>query len=170
MMSRNFTPEQTLIDKLPFGDEAALEELSRRYSYSLYSYCMTKLNSPEDAKRIVRNIFISLWESRDTLPDNFSLPVHLYTEVRKAVVQCVNGKLKTSSNIPAIEKQILPGFSVSELQKAKQPVNKNTRLKSRFYSSAVTGRNFEEQWWNKYLPMVNLKGLKHGLKSMLNLW
>ena len=113
MMSRNFTPEQTLIDKLSVDDATALEELSRRYCYSLYSYCMTKLNSPEDAKRIVRNIFISLWENRDRLPENFSLSVHLYTEVRKAVVQCVNNKLKTSTNIPAIEKQIIPGFSVS---------------------------------------------------------
>jgi DNA-directed RNA polymerase specialized sigma24 family protein len=170
MMSRNFTPEQTLIDKLPFSDAAALEELSRRYSYSLYSYCMAKLNSPEDAKRIVRNIFISLWENRDRLPDDFSLSVHLYTEVRKAVVQCVNSKLKTSSNIPAIEKQIIPGFSVTELQKAKQPVNKKNNQKSRYYFSAEKNRNYEEQWWNKYMSTINLKGLKHGLKSMLNFW
>jgi DNA-directed RNA polymerase specialized sigma24 family protein len=170
MMSRNFTPEQTLIDKLPFDDAVALEELSRRYSYSLYSYCMTKLNSPEDAKRIVRNIFISLWENRDILPDNFSLSIHLYTEVRKAVVQCVNSKLKTSSNIPAIEKEIIPGFSAGELQKAKQPVNKNTKLKSRFHFSAIAGASYEEQWWNKYMSAINLKGLKHGLKSMLNFW
>ena len=102
MMSRNFTPEQDLIDKLSVGDGPALEELSRRYSFPLYSYCMTKLDSPEDAKRIVRNIFISLWENRDRLPENFSLSVHLYTEVRKSVVQCINSKLKTSTNIQSI--------------------------------------------------------------------
>src|SRR6187549_2191892 len=115
MMSRNFTPEQTLIDKFASGDAASLEELSRRYGYSLYSYCLAKLNSPEDAKRIVRNIFISLWENKEILPENFSVSTHLYTEVRKAVIQCVNSKLKTSTNIPAIEKQIIPGFSISEL-------------------------------------------------------
>jgi DNA-directed RNA polymerase specialized sigma24 family protein len=170
MISRNFTLEQTLIDKFTTGDAAALEELSRRYGYSLYSYCLAKLNSPEDAKRIVRNIFISLWETRDILPDNFSLPAHLYTEVRKAVVQCVNSKLKTSTNIPAIEKQIISGFSIAELQKAKQPVNNTSKQKSRYYFSAEKKRNYEEQWWDKLIPAINLKSLKHGLKSMLNLW
>lgn len=170
MMSRNFTPEQTLIDKLLLNDANALEELSRRYCYSLYSYCMTKLNSPEDAKRITRNIFISLWEKRDILPANFSLSAYLYTEVRKAVVQCVNSKLKTSTNIPAIEKQIIPGFSVTELQKAKLPVNKNGNQKSRNQSSVVKSRNYEEQWWNKFISAITPKALKHGLKSMLNFW
>ena len=170
MMSRNFIPEKDLIDRLPFGDGTALEELSRRYSYSLYSYCMAKLNSPEDAKRIVRNIFISLWENRDRIPENFSLSVHLYTEVRKSVVQCINGKLKTSSNIPAIEEQIIPGFSIKELQKAKLPVHNTTEQKSRYYISAIKARNYEEQWWSKLIPAINLKGLKHGLKSMLNMW
>jgi DNA-directed RNA polymerase specialized sigma24 family protein len=170
MMSRNFTPEQTLIDKLLRDDEDALNELSRRYSYSLYSYCITKLNSQEDAKRIVRNIFISLWESRYIIPADFSISLYFYTEVRKAVVQCVNSKLKTSENIPVIEKQIIPGFSVIELQKAKQPVNKISGQKSRYQSSAAKKRSYEEQWWNKYLSAINPKGLKHSLKSMLNLW
>jgi hypothetical protein len=163
MMSRNFTPEQDLIDKLPFGDGAALEELSRRYSFPLYSYCVSKLNSPEDAKRIVRNIFISLWENRDRIPENFQLSVHLYTEVRKAVVQCINSKLKTSTNIPAIEKKVLPGFSIQELQKAKKPVYHATKQKSRYHFH-------DNQWWNRFIVPINLKHVKHSLKSMLNMW
>src|SRR5215510_7253103 len=98
MMSRNFTPEQDLIDKFLLDDAEAFEELSRRYCYSLYSYCVTKLNSPEDARRIVRTIFISLWEKRHTLPFDFSISVYLYTEVRKAVVQCLNGKLNNNAD------------------------------------------------------------------------
>lgn len=169
-MSRNFTPEQTLIDKLFFDDATALDELSRRYCYSLYSYCVAKLNSTEDAKRVVRNIFISLWENRGTLPTNFSISLYLYLEVRIAVVQCVNSKLKTSTNIPGIEKQIIPGFNALELQKAKQPVHKNSRQKSRDHSSGMKKRSNEEQWWNKHMPAINLKDLRQNLKSMLNLW
>jgi len=170
MMSRNFIPEQTLIDKLTSGDGTALEELSHRYGYSLYSYCLAKLNSPEDAKRIVRNIFISLWENRHLLPENFSLSTHLYTEVRKAVVQCVNNKLKTSANIPAIEKQIIPGFEIAELKKARKFVTNPSDVKSRFYFSAMKKKHYEEQWWGKFIPEVNLSELKQSLKSMLNIW
>jgi RNA polymerase sigma-70 factor, ECF subfamily len=87
MMSRNFTPEQTLLDRLLIDDATAIEELSRRYSYSLYSYCMNALNSKEDSKRVVRNIFISLWQDRHSLPLDFSLPLYLSIQVRKAVLQ-----------------------------------------------------------------------------------
>ena len=102
-MSRNFTPEQTLIDRLASDDTTAFEELSRRYCYSLYTYCMSKLNSSEDAKRIVRNIFIALWEDRQSLPIDFSISLHLYTEVRKSVVQSLNNKLNKESGISVIE-------------------------------------------------------------------
>jgi len=170
MMSRNFTPERELVDQLSAGNTEAIEELSRRYSYSLYSYCSSKLNSHEDAKRIVRNIFISLWENRHRLPENFSLSIHLYTEVRKAVIHCVNSKLKASANIPEIESEIIPGFSVVALQQARQFVNESDIQKSSHYFSATGKGNYEDQGWNRYFSAINLKGLKHGFKSMLNLW
>src|SRR5262245_1363641 len=170
MMSRNFTPEQTLIDKIASGDGASLEELTRRYGYSLYSYSLSKLGSHDDARRIVRNIFISLWESRHLLPEDFSVSTHLYTEVRKAVVQCLNNKLRTSTDVLAIEQNIIPGFSLAELSKAKQPVDHTNYQKSRYYFSDVKKRNYEEQWWGRFIPAVNLNDLKHSLKSMLNMW
>jgi hypothetical protein len=166
-MRRNFTPDETLIDRLLLNDTAAFEELSRRYCYSLYSYCMSKLNSVEDSKRIVRNIFILLWENRDMLPVNFSISLHLYTEVRKAVVQCINVKLNKEIDIPTIEKQIIPGFSIVELQKARQPIHKIQE--SNYHTSIVNKRRYEEPWRNKYFA-INLKGLKHALQNMLNFW
>lgn len=165
MNSRNFTPEQTLLDRLLADDSAALEELSRRYCYSLYTYCMSKLNSREDSKRVVRNIFISLWEDRHLIPADFSLSLHLYTEVRKAVVQCLHNKLAKETDIPAIEEKIIPGFSAAELQKAKQPVRHIYTKKSGNQSFVNRKRSYEESWWN---PAINLKGLKHALQSMVN--
>jgi DNA-directed RNA polymerase specialized sigma24 family protein len=169
MMSRNFTPEQILIDRLVSGDATAVEELTRRYCYSLYCYCMTKLHSPEDAKRIVRNLFISLWENRDRLPADFSLSLHLYTEVRKSVVQCINSKLINNRDVSAIEEQIIPGFSASELQKARLPVDTTHTIRSNHYLPVRNGK-YEEHWWSRHTPSINLKDLSHALKNMLNAW
>lgn len=166
-MSRNFTPEQTLLDRLLVDDAAAFEELSRRYCYSLYTYCMSKLNSKEDSKRIVRNIFIALWEDRHTLPANFSLSLHLYTQVRKAVVQNIHNKLNSNRDISTIEDSIIPGFSATALQSAKNPVTNTPRAIDR---SADIGRSYEEQWWHKFTPTINLKDMTHLLKNMLNAW
>jgi len=165
-MRRNFTPDQTLIDKLLLDDTTAFEELSRRYCYPLYSYCMSKLNSKEDSKRIVRNIFIALWESRSTLPVDFSISVHLYTEVRKAVVQCINIKLNKAIDVEAIEKEIIPGFSVAELNKAKIPIHIS---ESNNRPSFVKKRNYEKLQQYKYAAFT-LKELKHSLQKMLNFW
>lgn len=115
MISRNFTPEQTLLDRLTFDDQTAIEELSRRYCYFLYSYCMSKLNSQEDSKRIARNIFISLWEDRHWLPLNFSLSLHLCKAVRKAVEQCINNKQIRERQF---EQDVLNGVTLTEFQKA----------------------------------------------------
>jgi len=169
-MSRKFTPEQALIDRLLSDDALAFEELSRRYCYSLYSYCMSKLHSEEDARRIVRNLFISLWEDRYAIPADFSLSLHLYTEVRKAVVQCINAKLNHNKDLPNIEEEIIPGFSAIQLQKAKYPVRNADRIKSRFPLSEVKRQGYEELWWSRYSPSINLKGLRHAFQSVLNLW
>lgn len=166
-MSRNFTPEQTLLDRLLVDDAAAFEELSRRYCYSLYTYCMSKLNSKEDSKRIVRNIFIALWEDRHSLPATFSLSLHLYTQVRKSVVQCIHNKLNSNKDVSNIEQAVIPSFSATALQKAKNPVRNNIRSKDR---SADLSRNYEEQWWQKYTPTINLKDMTHLLRNMLNAW
>jgi len=166
-MRRNFTPDQTLIDKLFLDDTLAFEELSRRYCYPLYTYCMSKLNSKEDSKRIVRNIFIALWENRSVLPVDFSISVHLYTEVRKAVIQCINVKLNKETDTHVIEEYILPGFSLMELNKARLPIQKI--IESDTNSSLVKKGKYEEPMQYKY-SAINLKTLRHTLQKMLNLW
>jgi hypothetical protein len=123
-MSRNFASDQVLIDSLRSNDTAAFEELFRRYWYNLYIYSLKKLRSSDDSRRIVRDIFRELWENRQLWPANFSLPRHLYAEVRKEVVKSLSQKLNAENNSPVIAKEILPGFSVTSLQEARMPVMK----------------------------------------------
>jgi hypothetical protein len=168
MMSRNFIPEQTLIDKFLLDDALAFEELCRRYSYSLYTYCLAKLNSQADAKRTVRTVFIALWEKRNVLPLDFSLSVYLYTEVRKAVVQCLNSKLNNNTDIPAIEEGIIPSFSAHQLQQAKLPVKYIVCKRSNNHSTLISKGKYDEPWREK-TPMISLKALKQAVQNMLHL-
>jgi hypothetical protein len=123
-MSRSFASDQVLIDSLRVNDTEAFEELFRRYWYNLYIYSLRKLRSSDDSRKIVRDIFKELWENRETWPANFSLPRHLYAEVRKAVVKSLSEKLNAENNSSFITKEILPGFSVTSLQQARMPVMK----------------------------------------------
>lgn len=126
-MSRILTNDQTLIDRLSLNDTTAFEELYRHYWHSLYLYCLKKLQSPKDAKIIVRTIFIDIWEKRHTLPVSFSLSKHLYEEVRKAVIKSLSQKLANTNDHACIEKRLIIEFSVQSLQAARKPVtNKYT--------------------------------------------
>lgn len=121
-MSRKFISDQELIDRLLSNDTEAFEELYRRYWYSLYMYSQKKLQSSIDARQIVKSIFIELWEKRHEWPANFSVSQHLYTSVRRSVVECLNEKLENDDYTEMVEKQITAGFSAEALQDARKPV------------------------------------------------
>ena len=169
-MSRNFVPEETLVDQLLLDDTAAFEELHRRYWFSLYSYSLNKLNSPEDAKRVVRDIFIALWEGRHSLPVGFSISFHLYTEVRKSVVKIINERLLDEQGALDVEKRVIPGFALNQLKKAKQPVAFPVYNRNRQHAPTITHSASENFWW-KYAPAAfNIKGLRHAFQNILNFW
>lgn len=131
-MSRNYASDTALIDSLRLNNTEAFEELFRRYWYNLYIYSLKKLRSSDDARQIVRDIFKDLWERRMEWPADFSLQQHLYAEVRKGVVKCLDQAIAADSENNVINKDILPGFSVNSLQQAKLPVvqreNTNSEL------------------------------------------
>src|SRR6187397_3008649 len=158
-MSRNFTPEDTLVDNLLLNDTEAFEELHHRYCLSLYNYCIDKLNSPEDAKRIVREIFVSLWENRHTLPVGFSVSFHLYTEVRKKVIECISNNLGSDKNRVVIEDQVIPGFRAMQLQKARQPVKTIFKERANIQTAMIHKINHENGKRSSYFDTAVLKNL-----------
>ncbi len=121
-MSRILTNDQTLIDRLSLNDTEAFEELYRHYWKSLYLYCLKKLQSPEDAKIIVRTIFTDIWEKRHSLTVSFCLSKFLYQEVRRRVIKCLSQKLSHSTERIYIENRLVAEFSVQSLQAARKPV------------------------------------------------
>ncbi|MEO7924441.1 MAG: sigma factor [Chitinophagaceae bacterium] len=167
-MSRNFTPEETLIDQLFLDDTDAFEELYHRYSYPLYAYCAGKLDSPADAKQIVRDVFIALWEKRHSLPVGFSLSLYLYKEVRKALVNCINEKLETEKDLTRIQTRIIPGFAMINLQKARQPVRKSYS-EMRYLQLLAKNNQSKTPWWNQAPAGITVKDIKQVLQKAFNL-
>ncbi|RYY54164.1 MAG: hypothetical protein EOO09_15435 [Chitinophagaceae bacterium] len=133
-MSRNFSSDQELIDNLSQNDTVAFEELYRRYWYSLYSYSLKKLESSDDARRIVRKIFIQLWENRHRTPVDFSISQHLYSHVRMAVVECLNERLNNAADQELIAETLLNSFTVEALEGARRPVELRSDAETVFIS------------------------------------
>jgi hypothetical protein len=102
-MSRNFTVDQILADRLVINDTEAFEEIYYRYWYSLYFYGLRKLHSPEDSKHLVLTIFNALWQKRHFLPASFTLAKELYEEGKKEIVKRLSQKLVGVSNLELVE-------------------------------------------------------------------
>ena len=130
-MSRILIEDQVLIDRLGVNDTFAFEELYHRYWCSLYVYCLKKVHSPQDARIIVRDMFISIWEKRHELPITFLIARDLYAEVRKQVVKSLNNKLADANEAPCIETWLSKEFSVESLQAARNPVCNKVRIINR---------------------------------------
>ena len=167
-MSRNFIPEETLIDQLFLDDTEAFEELHHRYCYSLYAYCAGKLDSPDDAKRIVRDVFITLWEKRHSLPVGFSISLYLYQEIRKAIVNCINEKLETEKDITRIQTRIIPGFAMINMEKARKPVRKSYS-ELRYLQLLASNQENKTPWWNQNPVGISTRDIKQFLQKAFNL-
>lgn len=106
-------------------DTEAFEELYRRYWHSLYNYSFQKLHSSDQARRIVRNLFVQLWEKRKTFPVDFVLSEFLYTEVRRNVVVQLSGQLNVQDDVQLQE--LKSEFRVDHLKQARKPVSAPTQ-------------------------------------------
>ena len=169
-MSRNYSLDQYLVDQLSLNDTEAFEELYRRYCISLYTYCNGKLHSEEDARKIVRNLFVSLWEKRHELPSNFSISIYFYLEVRKAVVQCVNEKLNDGKDLSLIQQNIIPGFRTNNLQQAMKPVITIPQEHAGNYFPVPGNTKVTERWWSHLLPPINMKNFRYAFQRVMHLW
>ena len=167
-MSRIFTEDQLLIDRLGINDTEAFEELYRRYWYGLYAYCLKKLQSHQDAKAIVRDIFVQLWNNRESLPESFSFSRHGYEEVRKQVVKCLSRRLAEGNNLPDMEDRLAFEFSTQFLKGASERVALQTQAQNQKQAQPAMGKVKEAANHHPY-TLSNLKWILHSLTSKISI-
>jgi RNA polymerase sigma-70 factor (ECF subfamily) len=64
--------------RLKLGDEQAFELLFRMYFVRLCAFANKFLNDPEEAREIVQNVFVKIWEGRDEIDPEDSLKSYLF--------------------------------------------------------------------------------------------
>jgi len=64
--------------RIKIGDEQAFELLFRRYYRRLCSFANKFLNEPDEAKDVVQQVFIKLWECRKYIDPESSLNAYLF--------------------------------------------------------------------------------------------
>jgi len=95
--------DQDLADLTKSGDEAAFQELFNRYDRLLFTYVYKKLQDKEEAKDVVQDVFIALWNSRETLELTGSLAGYLYAAVRNRALNVFRNKNVSDKYIASLQ-------------------------------------------------------------------
>jgi RNA polymerase sigma-70 factor (ECF subfamily) len=86
MASFHKMSDEELVERMSRSAQAAFAEIYRRYAGKLAGFAGSKLYNLDDAKDILQDIFVKLWENREQLVITSSLQSYLYTIVRHRVV------------------------------------------------------------------------------------
>lgn len=77
--------DQKLLDASKNGDEKAFGLLFNKYWDDLFKIAYRRLHSAEDAKDIVQDVFLSLWNNIGSITIEDSLGGYLYTALRNKI-------------------------------------------------------------------------------------
>lgn len=82
--------DQKLTTFLKNGDKSAFTEIYNRYWKKMFALACQKINDPEEAREIVQQIFIRLWERKDKLEITSTLVAYLSVSVKYRIINALN--------------------------------------------------------------------------------
>lgn len=75
-----------LIELLKGDDESAFAEIYSRYAENMAGFACSKLYSLEDARDLIHDLFVKLWENRNQLVISSNLKTYLYLLIRHRII------------------------------------------------------------------------------------
>ncbi|MBS1751562.1 MAG: RNA polymerase sigma-70 factor [Bacteroidetes bacterium] len=115
--------DQKLLDASKNGDEKAFGRLFEKYWDDLFRIAYRRLHSAEDAKDLVQDVFLSLWNNIGNISVDDSLGGYLYTALRNRIFNHFEKnnnrlqKLMQRQFLPADgEETIFSSYCTKELQ------------------------------------------------------
>lgn len=76
---------QKLVKKLKAGNKRSFEVLYYEYEPKLFGFAMKLTHNVEDAKEVVQDVFLKVWDKRNFLDPQLSFDSFLYTIARNLV-------------------------------------------------------------------------------------
>lgn len=78
--------ETVLLKDIALGDSKAFDEMYRRYHNEISRYVLKFVKSAEHTEDLCQEIFLKMWEKRETLPNLQSFRAYLFTVSKNRVL------------------------------------------------------------------------------------
>jgi len=82
--------DDILLTLIRADDQQAFRALYDRYWTTLWSYARNAMADPDDAEDVVQELFMTLWEKRDSLQINSSLKAYLFRATLNKVIDRID--------------------------------------------------------------------------------
>lgn len=99
--------DDELISRLRLGDLSAFTAIYIRYHGVLYSHAYKRLPDREELKDILQDIFIYIWNNRESINFNVNLQAYLYTAVRNKILNVFQSQKFKSDYITSFEELVV---------------------------------------------------------------
>jgi RNA polymerase sigma-70 factor (ECF subfamily) len=145
--------EKDLIIALKNDSANAFDDLFRMYGQRLFLFSRGFLKDTEDAKEIVQNVFVRIWENRANIDEFQSFKSYLFSIAYNSIITEFRKKHReqklleniknTSPNYHQdLEEQLLYNSTKQEIEKAIEALPQRRRLI--FKLSRFEGRSYQE--------------------------
>lgn len=96
------------------GDRMAFTEIYDRYFYVLHSHAYKWMRNREETRDIIHELFLSLWEKRETLSFEPSLPSYLSAAVRNRIFNLLSHKRIESQYLTSLDNLVTEGTCITD--------------------------------------------------------
>lgn len=97
--------DSELLALLKDGDQAAFTEIYNRYWEKMVTIAYLKLQSTEDAKEVVQDLFVDIWNRREVSEVQYSLHTYISGALRYKIYSCLAKKQKEHHKIRQLPKE-----------------------------------------------------------------
>ncbi|NII28482.1 RNA polymerase sigma-70 factor [Pseudoflavitalea sp. X16] len=108
--------EQELLQGLQAGEERAFAAIYERYAPALIDYTAARLTSLEEARDIIHDLFVYLWEERAHINIAHSLQAFLFAAVRYRIIDHIRRRITRREYADKV--QALQTAIISEMEYA----------------------------------------------------
>jgi RNA polymerase sigma-70 factor (ECF subfamily) len=100
-----YTPltDEQLVALLKKGDQLAFTEIYNRYAPKLAGFAASKLYNIDDARDILHDIFVKLWEGREHLYITATLQSYLFAIVRHRIIDKIRKNITREEYTTAVQ-------------------------------------------------------------------
>lgn len=90
----NINIDIELLNRLKHGDEAAFESVYRKYGSWIYNFIHSLLFDKEMAEDLTQNVFLKIWEKRETIDAELGLEAYLFAISRNLVYKETESRMQ----------------------------------------------------------------------------